>query len=210
MQWFGPWEDQSPYQLFRLYVDNSRLLFPVLYSKDSRELDPVCPNIDAWSPWRSVVVIKPWTILIPILGARLYLWELSRLYKLSCPMTFSILLSPPFFTLSKVYSLSQFKLRPVPRTRYQKAMQAPVMSLSPDDSDPLSLQPPLFETLDERTARLAFEQRARDISDRIDEEIERASAAERRGPKPIKILLLGALTRYCSTQLRADVSHHIA
>ncbi|KAF8191193.1 guanine nucleotide binding protein, alpha subunit [Pholiota molesta] len=81
-------------------------------------------------------------------------------------------------------------------------MQAPVMSLSADDSDPLSVQPPLFETLDERTARLSFEQRAKDISDRIDEEIERASAAERRGPKPIKILLLGQSESGKSTTLK--------
>ena len=70
-------------------------------------------------------------------------------------------------------------------------MQAPVMSLSPDDGDPLSLRPPAFETVDELRTRMAMEQKAKEISDRIDEELEKARIAERKGPKPIKILLLG-------------------
>ncbi|PPQ82540.1 hypothetical protein CVT25_007149 [Psilocybe cyanescens] len=63
--------------------------------------------------------------------------------------------------------------------------------LSPDDNDPLSIHPPIFETNEERTARLAREQHAKEVSDNIDEELEQAHALERKGPKPIKILLLG-------------------
>jgi hypothetical protein len=65
--------------------------------------------------------------------------------------------------------------------------------LSSGDDDPLalSLRPPIFETHDERTARLAIEGRAKAISDGIDEELEQARALERKGPKAIKILLLG-------------------
>lgn len=73
-------------------------------------------------------------------------------------------------------------------------MQAPVMSMASEDNDPLSIHPPVLETMDERRVRLEKEHRAKEISDRIDEEIEKARAAERKGLKPIKILLLGALT----------------
>ncbi|KAF8970379.1 guanine nucleotide binding protein, alpha subunit [Flammula alnicola] len=76
------------------------------------------------------------------------------------------------------------------------------MSLSAEDNDPLSIQPPIFETLDERTARLAIEQRQKEVSDRIDAELEKARAAERRGPKPIKILLLGQSESGKSTTLK--------
>ncbi|KDR76482.1 hypothetical protein GALMADRAFT_246854 [Galerina marginata CBS 339.88] len=74
--------------------------------------------------------------------------------------------------------------------------------LSPDDSDPLSIQPPIFETFDERNARLALERVAKEISDGIDEEIEKARVNERKGPKPIKILLLGQSESGKSTTLK--------
>ncbi|KAF9486211.1 G-protein alpha subunit [Pholiota conissans] len=83
-------------------------------------------------------------------------------------------------------------------------MQASVMSLAPEDNDPLSLQPPLFETLEERTARLMKERREKEISDMIDEEIERARDAERKAPKAIKILLLGKSTTLKNFQLMYD------
>ena len=72
-------------------------------------------------------------------------------------------------------------------------MQARVARLAPEDSDPLSmaLHPPIFETLEERTARQAKEIQEKEISDAIDAEIEKVRSNERRGPKPIKILLLG-------------------
>ena len=65
------------------------------------------------------------------------------------------------------------------------------MSSGDDDPLALSIRPPVFETHDERTARLAIEGRAKAISDGIDEELEKAWALERKGPKAIKILLLG-------------------
>ncbi len=83
-------------------------------------------------------------------------------------------------------------------------MQAPVMSLSPDDGDPLSLRPPAFETVDELRTRMAMEQKAKEISDRIDEELEKARIAERKGPKPIKILLLGTSSPMFSTPVQTD------
>lgn len=46
----------------------------------------------------------------------------------------------------------------------------------------------------ERQERLAAELEAKRISDLIDEELNRQRAAERKGPPPVKILLLGAFT----------------
>lgn len=60
-----------------------------------------------------------------------------------------------------------------------------------EDIDPLSIQPPQFESDEEKAHRIAIEEAAKAISDRIDEELERARIAERRAPKPVKILLLG-------------------
>lgn len=74
--------------------------------------------------------------------------------------------------------------------------------LSTGDDDPLSLRPPIFETHDERTARLAIEGRAKAVSDGIDEELEKARALERKGPKAIKILLLGQSESGKSTTLK--------
>lgn len=82
------------------------------------------------------------------------------------------------------------------------------MSLSPDDGDPLSLRPPAFETIDELHARMAMEQRAKEISDRIDEELEKARVAERKGPKPIKILLLGASSSLLRTPPQTDARNN--
>lgn len=82
------------------------------------------------------------------------------------------------------------------------------------DYDPLDkvLEPPLDETPEEREARLVSEKQAKQISLKIDEDLERQRAAERKGPKPIKILLLGECpffnamlcpvitTRWCRTK----------
>lgn len=70
--------------------------------------------------------------------------------------------------------------------------------LSTEDNDPLTIHPPIFETPEERAARLEKERRAQEISDSIDEDIEREREA-RKGPRPIKILLLGEQTRRCTT-----------
>ena len=61
------------------------------------------------------------------------------------------------------------------------------------DGDPLAcvLAPPPNETEEQRQIRLAAEAEAKRISDAIDEELQRQAKAEKRGPKTIKILLLG-------------------
>jgi hypothetical protein len=60
--------------------------------------------------------------------------------------------------------------------------------------DPLSrvMAPPRHEKPADRDARLEAERLAKKRSDLIDEDIERERQAERRGMKPVKILLLGA------------------
>jgi guanine nucleotide-binding protein alpha-1 subunit len=60
-----------------------------------------------------------------------------------------------------------------------------------DDNDPLALHPPPSETTEERNTRLRREQEAQAVSDKIDADLERSLMSEKRGPKPIKILLLG-------------------
>ena len=72
-------------------------------------------------------------------------------------------------------------------------MPAKVVSYKPDaaDYDPLTIRPPPYETADERRARLMNEQEAKAVSDRIDADLEKSVTSEKRGPKPVKILLLG-------------------
>lgn len=62
------------------------------------------------------------------------------------------------------------------------------------EDDPLTraIAPPPNETSAERELRLAAEQEAKRVSDAIDEELNRQRTADKRNPKPIKILLLGA------------------
>ena len=59
--------------------------------------------------------------------------------------------------------------------------------------DPLAymMLPPPNETEEQRQTRLAAEAEAKRISDAIDDELQRQAKAEKRGPKPVKILLLG-------------------
>ena len=61
------------------------------------------------------------------------------------------------------------------------------------EEDPLSrvLAPPQSETSADREARLLAEAEAKRISDAIDEELQQQAKAERKGPKPTKMLLLG-------------------
>lgn len=63
---------------------------------------------------------------------------------------------------------------------------------SPDD-DPLTraLAPPWNESPAERDARLRNEAAAKAHSDAIDADLEKQRATEKRGPKPLKVLLLG-------------------
>ena len=62
-----------------------------------------------------------------------------------------------------------------------------------DSDDPLTraLAPPKNESEHQRIERLRAEAEAKRISDMIDEELNRQRLAERKGPKPVKILLLG-------------------
>ena len=72
------------------------------------------------------------------------------------------------------------------------AKGAPPHHILAPDNDPLALYPPPSETTEERNIRLRKEQEAKAISDNIDAELEKSVISEKRGPKPIKILLLGA------------------
>ena len=60
------------------------------------------------------------------------------------------------------------------------------------DEDPLSrlLAPPPNETAEERETRLRLETEARQISDRIDEQLKAERAALKKN-RPVKVLLLG-------------------
>lgn len=70
------------------------------------------------------------------------------------------------------------------------------------DDDPLAraIAPPPSETSEEREQRLTAEQEAKRVSDAIDDELNRQRIAEKKGPKAIKILLLGALYSLTSIQ----------
>nr|WBU87317.1 G-alpha-domain-containing protein [Ganoderma boninense] len=72
------------------------------------------------------------------------------------------------------------------------------------DGDPLAyvLAPPPNETEEQRQIRLAAEAEAKRISDAIDEELQRQAKADKRGPKLVKILLLGQSESGKSTTLK--------
>jgi guanine nucleotide-binding protein subunit alpha len=74
----------------------------------------------------------------------------------------------------------------------------------PSEDDPLTraIAPPPNETQLERVHRIATEQEAKRVSDVIDEELNRQRIAEKKGPKPIKILLLGQSESGKSTTLK--------
>lgn len=76
---------------------------------------------------------------------------------------------------------------------YAFAMPAKVLPRRSSDNDPLAdaLAPPSNETPAEREARLVAEKEAKEISDTIDEELDRQRIAEKKAPKSLKILLLG-------------------
>lgn len=62
------------------------------------------------------------------------------------------------------------------------------------DDDPLTraIAPPPNETPAQRELRIAAEQEAKRVSDAIDDELNRQRIADKKNPKPVKILLLGA------------------
>lgn len=70
------------------------------------------------------------------------------------------------------------------------------------DIDPLTraMAPPANETDQQRDIRLAKEREAKKISDEIDEELKRSA---KKGPKPVKILLLGGPYRMLSCSSHA-------
>jgi guanine nucleotide-binding protein subunit alpha len=57
------------------------------------------------------------------------------------------------------------------------------------------LAPPEGETDEQRQVRLLLEKEEKEISDSIDEQLSREKALEKKGPRPVKILLLGASFR---------------
>ncbi|KIK70160.1 hypothetical protein GYMLUDRAFT_34639 [Collybiopsis luxurians FD-317 M1] len=71
-------------------------------------------------------------------------------------------------------------------------MPSRVLETSLDESDPLSkaISPPPDESAEEMQARLQHEQEAQRVSDAIDEDLDRQRAAEKKAPKPIRVLLL--------------------
>ncbi|KAI6045255.1 G-protein alpha subunit-domain-containing protein [Pisolithus marmoratus] len=73
------------------------------------------------------------------------------------------------------------------------------------EDDPLTraMAPPPNETQQQREARIRAEQEAKRVSDTIDEELSRQRVADRKGPKPIKILLLGQSESGKSTTLKS-------
>ncbi|KAH9835198.1 guanine nucleotide binding protein, alpha subunit [Rhodofomes roseus] len=74
--------------------------------------------------------------------------------------------------------------------------------LTPPDPLDVALRPPEDENEEDRSARLSAEEDARKVSEMIDEELKAQERAEKRGPKPIKVLLLGQSESGKSTTLK--------
>lgn len=74
--------------------------------------------------------------------------------------------------------------------------------VSEDDPLTRAIAPPSYETPAEQEERLAAEQEAKRVSDAIDEELNRQRISEKKGPKAIKILLLGQSESGKSTTLK--------
>ncbi|KAF7350499.1 hypothetical protein MVEN_01355500 [Mycena venus] len=72
------------------------------------------------------------------------------------------------------------------------------------DEDPFGmvLAPPEGETGEQREVRLLLEKEAKEISDSIDEQLSREKAQEKKGPRPVKVLLLGQSESGKSTTLK--------
>jgi guanine nucleotide-binding protein alpha-1 subunit len=72
-------------------------------------------------------------------------------------------------------------------------LQSVTLSNGPNEEDPLTkmLEPPPDETPAQEQERLRVESIAKQVSDDIDQEIEKERVAERKGPKSLKVLLLG-------------------
>ncbi|KAJ7275084.1 guanine nucleotide binding protein, alpha subunit [Mycena rebaudengoi] len=72
------------------------------------------------------------------------------------------------------------------------------------DVDPFAsvVAPPENETPAQREERLLLEKEAKQISDAIDEQLNREKAQQKKGPKPVKVLLLGQSESGKSTTLK--------
>ncbi|KAJ7136074.1 guanine nucleotide binding protein, alpha subunit [Mycena epipterygia] len=83
-------------------------------------------------------------------------------------------------------------------------MPTKVRRRSADDDDPftMALAPPEGETTEQREVRLLLEKEAKEISDSIDEQLSREKAQEKKGPRPVKVLLLGQSESGKSTTLK--------
>lgn len=75
-----------------------------------------------------------------------------------------------------------------------------------DDSDPLSTltAPPVDESLADKEARITLEKEAKKVSDAIDDELDRQRVAEKKGPRPVKVLLLGEFSSTDTAQARLE------
>ncbi|KAF7289981.1 hypothetical protein MIND_01373400 [Mycena indigotica] len=73
-----------------------------------------------------------------------------------------------------------------------------------EDGDPfaLILAPPEGETPEQRDVRLLLEKEAKQISDAIDEQLSRERQQDKKGTKPVKVLLLGQSESGKSTTLK--------
>ncbi|KAG2748662.1 G-alpha-domain-containing protein [Suillus brevipes Sb2] len=76
------------------------------------------------------------------------------------------------------------------------------LRVSEDDPLTRAIAPPSYESPQERDERLAAEQEAKRVSDAIDEELNKQRISEKKGPKAIKILLLGQSESGKSTTLK--------
>jgi len=74
--------------------------------------------------------------------------------------------------------------------------------MTPPDPLDVVLRPPEDESDEDRKARLSAEEEAKRLSDMIDEELKAQERAEKKGPKPIKVLLLGQSESGKSTTLK--------
>ncbi|KAJ6590545.1 guanine nucleotide binding protein, alpha subunit [Mycena vulgaris] len=71
-----------------------------------------------------------------------------------------------------------------------------------DDPLTLALAPPEGETVEQREVRLLLEKEAKEISDAIDDQLSRDKAQEKKGPRAVKVLLLGQSESGKSTTLK--------
>lgn len=73
-------------------------------------------------------------------------------------------------------------------------MPVPVPMRSVDETDPFlaALAPPQNESPEQRHTRILKERAAKQVSDEIDDQLNKERQQVKRQPKPVKILLLGA------------------